>query len=579
MASKAPHLEAFIDAAIYFIGITNLDSSLGREMLSYAGQSGYSGAWCAVFVSACAAKAGILNEVIASDTYAIEVQRKTVDYYGGEWIEGPAVNGGAAVTPMPGDLITFGWSTDYTGYEHASHIGIVEYVEDGRVHTIEGNTSGQSKRKDYDLAYECINMYVRPNWASVGDDVSGYLASGMAIGPLYQNRNDRHDMTLREVGYLNDDYELVNKQTGISISVINYTSLLGDLYDMFAPAAMIQITVDTSQLVGNTKIAMDFLLSLGLSASASSGITGCLLTYSKLDPAFVKTLANGKILEGIAAWEIEMINSIRTRIGYGWNTDLTSQLQFLMDDLQLNYKTLLFAIKTLSLTPENAKATANSFMLNYNKHYIYTPYIDEAKQHAADIYGKLIITQTRVMGSLNNLIDMDGNRLSAQFSVSIPSDLPQTGIIDDYTSYSAWFPGNAAVYDHWAAGTVQQELAFIWQDQGFPCDSGIAMIGGYYCVAVREHKFGVCGDVLVVTLEDDISFPAIICDEKGDDAGSEWGHVKEGGKISIIEWERVKTNNGVVEVEWSGYTDVDPVYFGEWGGKKVVSITNYGSYI
>jgi len=73
----------------------------------------------------------------------------------------------------------------------------------------------------------------------------------------------------------------------------------------------------------------------------------------------------------------------------------------------------------------------------------------------------LIITQTRVMGSLNNLIDMDGNRLSAQFSVSIPSDLPQTGIIDDYTSYSAWFPGNAAVYDHWAAGTVQQELAFI----------------------------------------------------------------------------------------------------------------------
>jgi len=105
------------------------------------------------------------------------------------------------------------------------------------------------------------------------------------------------------------------------------------------------------------------------------------------------------------------------------------------------------------------------------------------------------------------------------------------------------------------------------------------MIGGYYCVAVREHKFGVCGDVLVVTLEDDISFPAIICDEKGDDAGSEWGHVKEGGKISIIEWERVKTNNGVVEVEWSGYTDVDPVYFGEWGGKKVVSITNYGSYI
>ena len=117
----------------------------------------------------------------------------------------------------------------------------------------------------------------------------------------------------------------------------------------------------------------------------------------------------------------------------------------------------------------------------------------------------------------------------------------------------------------------------MWADQGFPCDKGIATIGGYYCVAVRP-KFGACGDVLVVTLEGGKSFSAIICDEKGEDAGSEWGHVKGGGKISLIEWERVKTKNGKVVTENVKGSDVDSRGFGDWYGKKVLSIANYGKY-
>ena len=74
------------------------------------------------------------------------------------------------------------------------------------------------------------------------------------------------------------------------------------------------------------------------------------------------------------------------------------------------------------------------------------------------------------------------------------------------------------------------------------------------------------------------SFSAIICDEKGEDAGSEWGHVKGGGKISLIEWERVKTKNGKVVTENVKGSDVDSRGFGDWYGKKVLSITNYGKY-
>ena len=45
-------------------------------------------------------------------------------------------------TPSPGMIIFFDWyHADF-----ADHVGIVEYVEDGYVHTIEGN-SGDSVRR------------------------------------------------------------------------------------------------------------------------------------------------------------------------------------------------------------------------------------------------------------------------------------------------------------------------------------------------------------------------------------------------------------------------------------------------
>ena len=288
---KAPHLEAFLDAARYFIGIeeygdnTFAPGSKGAEMASLAG-FGQGFSWCAVFVSACAEKAGVAGTVIEKQTGAGWIQESTVLHCGGEWIEGPYMNGGVAVTPIPGDIITFG-NESYHGYGHATHVGIVEYVEDGQVHTIEGNTSDCSMRKSYALDCSRINMYVRPDWSRVGDDISAYLAEAgqIIVGPLYQNRNDRHDMTLREVGYLDTNYKLTDRSSQIAISVINYTSVLGDLYELFAPSAISTDTykIDTSQLEGNVKIAVDFFLKMGFSASGSVAIVACLQFYSGIN--------------------------------------------------------------------------------------------------------------------------------------------------------------------------------------------------------------------------------------------------------------------------------------------------------
>lgn len=64
--------------------------------------------------------------------------------------------------PRPGDQIFFGSSTSNVG-----HTGIVEKVEGGKVHTIEGNTSDRVARRSYSLSDKTIVGYGRPAYDTV----------------------------------------------------------------------------------------------------------------------------------------------------------------------------------------------------------------------------------------------------------------------------------------------------------------------------------------------------------------------------------------------------------------------------
>lgn len=77
--------------------------------------------------------------------------------------------------PKPGDQIFF--SKD--GGKNYYHTGLVERVENGKVYTIEGNTSSTSGvvenggavcRKSYSLSYAKIGGYGRPDYSIVEDD-------------------------------------------------------------------------------------------------------------------------------------------------------------------------------------------------------------------------------------------------------------------------------------------------------------------------------------------------------------------------------------------------------------------------
>lgn len=60
--------------------------------------------------------------------------------------------------PQPGDQVFFGRDGEY------EHTGIVEYVQNGTLHTIEGNTSNKVARKTYSLTSAYILGYGRPKF-------------------------------------------------------------------------------------------------------------------------------------------------------------------------------------------------------------------------------------------------------------------------------------------------------------------------------------------------------------------------------------------------------------------------------
>lgn len=123
----------------------------------YAGGSFQAQPWCDIFVSWCADQAGEMDAVgcFAYVPSHVNFFKNKGSYFAR-----------GVKTPQPGDVIFF---------QNESHVGYVEYVSGGYVHTIEGNTSGGSTlvangggvfRKSYALTSSYILGYGRPAYST-----------------------------------------------------------------------------------------------------------------------------------------------------------------------------------------------------------------------------------------------------------------------------------------------------------------------------------------------------------------------------------------------------------------------------
>ena len=117
------------------------------------GTFGY--AWCAVFVSWCLQQAGEAQSAggaFASCSLWVAHLKELGRYVAR-----------SAHTPRMGDLIFF----RSAGVGRVSdHVGLVRYVKNGRVYTVEGNSSGQVALRDYALGDTYIVGYTRPQYKS-----------------------------------------------------------------------------------------------------------------------------------------------------------------------------------------------------------------------------------------------------------------------------------------------------------------------------------------------------------------------------------------------------------------------------
>jgi len=106
--------------------------------------------WCACFVSWVADQAGFIEAGIIP-RFSSCVNGIAWFKIRGQWQE-------PGYTPTPGDIIFFDWQSDGL----ADHVGIVERVEGGIVHTIEGNSSDSVRRRSYRLDSNRIFGYGIP---------------------------------------------------------------------------------------------------------------------------------------------------------------------------------------------------------------------------------------------------------------------------------------------------------------------------------------------------------------------------------------------------------------------------------
>jgi len=68
-------------------------------------------------------------------------------------------------TPSAGDIITFNWDKDTQQNDGwADHIGIVEKVENGIIHTLEGNSNNVVKRNTYRIGHGNIRGFATPRY-------------------------------------------------------------------------------------------------------------------------------------------------------------------------------------------------------------------------------------------------------------------------------------------------------------------------------------------------------------------------------------------------------------------------------
>ncbi len=157
----------------------------------------YTAPWCAATVTAAFIKAGYTKILPGECSCGKMIEQLKIL---GEWCEADSY------IPKSGDLIFFSWTdpnptADNT--EGHDHVGIVEFVSDGIIHTIEGNYSGSVRRRTIKVNGKYIRGFGIMKYDEDSEPVYYKAVSGDTVTKLCQmfglNKNEFIDMNSDKV--------------------------------------------------------------------------------------------------------------------------------------------------------------------------------------------------------------------------------------------------------------------------------------------------------------------------------------------------------------------------------------------
>ena len=419
--------------------ISNHVGNSGHQWVCNTTGIGWSSAWCAATVVATGIEAGFGGKCFptgigqtgsghwSSTSYAGGVAEYVEKVYGGTRFDGPFW-GAKNVIPSAGDLIVFIWNdfagvvrSDYnrgtTGRKYSgSHVGIVEYYKDNRVHTIEGNNGGTLKRSSYDYNSGNIAFYVRPNWAkasgvvvkpstgitagtpnvnpdgTVSVEYTVEDANGMYTTALYTTESTRIDASVREVGYLDSKGNPTTSKTGIRLAAINYTPLLSTMYKtLFGSSAGLGSPDNIDALDSIPRTIVQYLTGKGLPTSAAIGV----IANIEAESSFRTNCVGDKGTSfGLCQWHNARGTDMKNHVGANWANNLSGQLDYLWYDMTTNYSSMVDFFKTVPNTLTGAQDSAEKFVRVFERPSDLSGAVTRRRAAAEKFWGKIVVTST-----------------------------------------------------------------------------------------------------------------------------------------------------------------------------------------
>lgn len=143
--------------------------------------------WCAAFVSAMAAKCGLLDIIPAecSCPRQIALWQKM-----GRWQENDAYK------PKAGDIIYYDWQDDGKGDNKgtADHVGIVVKVDGSTITVIEGNTSDKVGYRNIAVNGKYIRGYGLPNYKAKAEEDSKMIFKDISKNKLKAEIEEAYEL-------------------------------------------------------------------------------------------------------------------------------------------------------------------------------------------------------------------------------------------------------------------------------------------------------------------------------------------------------------------------------------------------